>query len=153
MRWLWNRSKKTKETVYTCVMAPGALQAAPGRTPDQVGPEEPLSPKNPVAKLVGLLLQEADKRNADTIELEPDRSKDCIRVRSKGSGEWEQTPLPEYLWSPMVFTCLRNCVIESCEGVIEDPASGEHWRFTFRKQDNQIQFSRLTPQRGLEIQR
>jgi hypothetical protein len=141
MGWFWNRNKRTGGTLITC-LAPGA----PGHAGDQVGPEEPLSPKNPVATLVGLLFQEAKTRNADTIELEPDRSRDCLRVRLKGPGDWEHTPsLPGWSWAGLVFVCLRGCVIESCEGVLKDPASGECWRFTFRQQGQQIRFSKLAP--------
>jgi len=125
-------------------MAPDDLMAAPGHAPDWVGPQEPLSPQNALANYLCQLFQKARQRQADTLELALDRERGSIRVQSKGSGAWEQIPgLPEYFWSGLVVTCLRGCALESCQGTIQDPVSGEPWHFAFRKGDDQIRLSRV----------
>ncbi len=127
-----------------CLAAPGDLTAAPRHAPDQIGPQEPLSSQNALANYLCQLFQKAKERQADTLELALDRERASVRVRSKGSGAWEPIPgPPEYMWSGLVFACLRSCAIESCQGTIQDPASGESWHFAFHKGDNQIRLRRV----------
>jgi len=142
--WFWNRSRKPPGVTAGCLVSAEGLSPAPRHAPDQVGPEEPLSSQNPLANCLCELFQSAKQKEADTLGLALDRAKGNIRIQSKGSGAWEQIPgLPEYFWSGLVFTCLRGCAIESCQGTIQDPASGESWRFTFRQDNNEIQLSRI----------
>lgn len=90
------------------------------------------------------LFQEATKSHANTMELALDQAKDAVRVQSKGPGDWERIPgLGGSLWSGLVFTCLRACAIESCQGAIEDPTSGEQWHFTFHRGHNEIRLTRI----------
>jgi hypothetical protein len=143
-KWFWNQTKKAQRVTAVCLAAPGDLIAAPGHAPDWVGPEEPLSSQNPLANYLCQLFQKAKQKEADTLELALDRAKGNIRIQSRGSGAWEQIPgLPEYFWSGLVVTCLRGCALESCQGTIQDPASGASWHFSFRKGDNQIRLSRV----------
>jgi hypothetical protein len=90
------------------------------------------------------LFEAAQKRNADTVELTLDQSQGLIPIRLRGPADWEQIPAgPAYFWSGLLFTCLEMAAIESCQGTIRDPVSGEPWRFTFRKEGNQIQLSKI----------
>ena len=142
-KWFWHRSQKSREATAVCLEAPKNLMPAPGHAPDWVGPEEPLSSRNPLANYVCQLFQKAKEKQANLLELALDRERGGIRVQSKGSGAWQPIPgPPEYMWSGLVFACLRSCALESCEGTIRDPASGEAWQFAFRKNDNQIRLSR-----------
>jgi hypothetical protein len=143
-KWFRKRTKKAQGVTAVCLTAPGDLMAAPGHAPDWVGPQEPLSPQNASGSYLCQLFRKAKERQTDTLELALDRERGSIRVQSKGSGGWEAIPgPPEYMWAGLVFACLRSCAIESCQGTIQDPASGESWHFAFRKGDNQIRLSRI----------
>ena len=143
-KWFWHRTKKGQGVTAVCLGAPKDPMAAPGHAPDWVGPEEPLSSLNPLANYLCQLFREAQQGQADTLELALDRERGSIRVQSKGSGAWQ--PIagpPEYLWSGLVFACLRSCALESCQGTIQDPASGEAWHFAFCRGDDQIRLRRV----------
>jgi hypothetical protein len=144
-KWFWSRAQKRAQGVTAvCLMASDDLVAAPGHAPDWVGPEEPLSSLNPLGNYLCQLFREAQQRQAATLELALDRESGSIRVQSEGSGGWQPIPgPPESMWSGLVFACLRSCVIESCQGTIQDPASGEAWHFAFRKGDDQIRLRRV----------
>ena len=111
---------------------------------DWTGPREAISHQNPLANYVRLLFEAAKEKDADTVELTLDQEKSLIRTQLGGPGAWQQVGgLPEYTWSSLLFTCLEIAAIESCQGTIQDPASGAEWRFTFRKEGNQIRLSRM----------
>jgi len=146
MKWFWHRSRKAQGATVECLTAPAAdLMAAAGRGCDWTGPREPTS--QVLASYARQLFEAAQKRNADTVVLALDQAKGLIPTQLRGSADWEQLPAgPGYLWSGLLFTYLEIAAIEACQGTIQDPASGEQWRFTFRKEGNQIQLNKITSQ-------
>ncbi len=141
-KWFWNRTKKAQGVTAVCLMAPDDLMAVPGRASDWTGPREPTS--QVPASYARQLFEAAHQRNADTVELALDQAKGLIRTQLRGSAACEQLPAgPAYLWSALLFTYLETAAIEACQGTIQDPVSGEAWRFTFCKEDNQIQLSKI----------
>jgi hypothetical protein len=123
-------------------MVPEGNAWAPGQALDWTGPRKPTSPI--VINFIRLLFEAAQKRNADTVELTLDQAKGHIPIRLGGPADGEQIPAGHaWFWSGLLFTCLEMAAIEACEGTIPDPVSGEPWRFTFRKADNEIRLSRI----------
>ncbi len=141
-KWFWHRTKKAQGVMAVCLAAPEGNAWAPGQALDWTGPRKPTSLV--VINLIRQLFEAAHKRNADTVELTLDQAQGYIPIRLRGPADGEPIPAgPAYLWSGLLFTCLEMAAIEACEGTIPDPVSGESWRFTFRKDGNQICLSRV----------
>ena len=141
-KWFWKRTKKAQGGTVECLMVPEGNAWAPGQALDWTGPRKPTS--HVVVSFMRLLFEAAQKRNADTVELTLDQAQGRIPIRLRGPAACDQIPPGlAYLWSGLLFTCLEMAAIEACEGTIPDPVSGESWRFTFRKDGNQIRLSKI----------
>jgi len=144
MKWFWHRTKKPEGVTAGCLVPSEGFMAAPRHASDWTGPRAPVSAPHPLADYVRQLFEAAQERNADTVELVLNQAQGLIRTRLKGSGDWQQVGgPPEYAWPDLIFTCLEIGAIETCQATIEDPVSGDQWRFTFRKESNQIQLSKM----------
>ncbi len=143
MRWFWHRNRKAQGATAVCLMTPtGDNVAAPGRGSDWTGPREATAPV--LATYARQLFEAAHKKDADTVELSLDQAKGLIQTQLSGSAGQEQLPAgPGYMWSSLLFTYLEMAAIESCQGTILDPVSGDRWRFTFRKEGNQMQLTKI----------
>jgi len=142
MEWLGRLGRKPRGAVGGCLSPVGPVRG--DHATDWTGPREPLSRQDPLANYLCLLFEKAAQCQADTAELTLDPENDLVRTRLQGPGGGQTAGgPPSYLWSNLLFTCLHSAAIESCRGTITDPASGEQWRFTFCKQDNQIRFNKL----------
>ncbi|MCU0916702.1 MAG: hypothetical protein MUC88_19390 [Planctomycetes bacterium] len=144
LKWLGRLGRRPRDVVGGCLMPAGSVRG--DHVPNWTGPREPLSRQDPLANYLCLLFEKAVRCQADTAELTLEVENDLVRARLKGPGGWQTAGgPPSYVWSNLLFTCLHSAEIESCQATIADPASGEQWRFDFRKQDNQIRLSKLVP--------
>lgn len=116
-----------------------------GPTVDWSGPEIPLAGDHrPTARLLCILLADASKRSAEVIQLSLCPPKHYATVQFKTPQGSESTPhLPGFLWSSLVFVLPDVSVLESCQGVLTDPASQARWCFSFTKENNQIMLTKL----------
>ncbi len=140
MKNIRNLFKRARDVTATC------LAAAPhaGPTSDWSGPEIPLAPDRPISAVICGLFEAASKENANKIKLNLDEVKGHATLSMKASEDWLQAPgLGNDLWSHLVLFLPKVASIESCQGVIRDPASDDKWRFNFTKEDNQIILSKL----------
>jgi hypothetical protein len=71
----------------------------------------------------------------------PDKSSNSVKVLF---ADKEQLPAgPGCFWSALLFTYLEIAAMEACQGMIQDPVSGEPWRFMFRKEGNRMQLRKI----------
>lgn len=137
---LRNLFKRSRDVTETC------LAAAPcaGPTSDWSGPEIPLAPDRPISAVMCGLFEAASKENANKMRLILDEAKGQATFSMKASEDWIQAPgLGNDLWSHLVLFLPRIASIESCQGVIKDPASDDEWRFNFTKEANQITLNKI----------
>ena len=140
MKNIRNPFKKSKVVTATC------LAAAPhaGPTSDWSGPEIPLAADRPISAVICGLFEAASKENANKMKLNLDQVKGHATLSMRASEDWLQAPgLGDDLWSHLVLFLPKVASIESCQGVIKDPASDDRWRFNFTKENNQIMLSKI----------
>jgi hypothetical protein len=141
MKRLLNKIFKCRSNIHaTCL----SRFPCAGPTPDWTGPQIKLEKKSPIAGLVCGLFEWALERKATKIRLDLNIAKGQAELSMKNSHDWESMPdIGIYMWSPLIFYLHQISSIESCQGVIKDPATKDKWRFNFTKNNNQIMLSKI----------
>jgi len=90
------------------------------------------------------LLGQATQRGVKAIKFTMDQPHERIALQMGDSEGWQEIPgLDGAFWSGLVLYLPRISTIESCQGTITDPRSGEEWRFSFSKPDRHILLSKV----------
>jgi hypothetical protein len=133
--------RKSKDVPASCLTQLPCEYTGP--TPNWTGPESPLSlTSNPLANLLCELFAEASKRDSKTIKMTLDAGQ--ITTKIEANDDWATLPNQrDDLWTPIVFMLPKISSIESCQGVMKDPASDNKWRFNFTKENNQVMLSKI----------
>ena len=118
-----------------------------GPTRDWSGPELPLDSKEGpvvIAKLLCDIIAEAAKKNANQIRLNLLGEDANVNIEYQSREGSEQSPqLPGNAWSGLVTSIPRFASIESCQGVLTDPATKVKWRFKFSKESGSLVLSKV----------
>ena len=143
LKQILQKLRRKKRYAAACLKMPSDM----GPTRDWSGPEILLDPKNQpiiMSRLICDLLSHAEERHANSIVFHLLEGKGDVFVKYGSPDGQKQYPnLPGYLWSCLVTTFPKFMSIESCQGVLIDPATKEKWRFIFRKETNEMSLKKL----------
>ena len=143
LKQILQKLRRKKRYTATCLKEPSDT----GPTRDWSGPEIALDRKNQPVIMSGLIcdfLSHAEESHADSIEFHLLEGKGDVSVKYGSPDGQEQEPnLPGYLWSCLVTAFPKFMSIESCQGVLTDPATKEKWRFIFRKETNEMSLKKV----------